>query len=605
MDEIRDQSEVTSETGETRNVEQQSLDDATLEPGAHIEQSGDFQQSEMIQENLVNVVDNEIRAEAEAESTLPGRSATSDNPIPLPNPAAELGGESIPSDSEIKVNPVPIPGGTKPVIETSLPGTDSRSNNPIPLPDPAAELGGESIPSDSEISNIPLPIPGGTKPVIETSLPGSDSRSNNPIPLPDPAAELGGESIPSDSEISVIPLPIPGEKRSEVETPMPGTDSRSNDPIPLPDPAAELGGESIPSDSEISDLPLPIPGEKGFEVETPMPGMDSRSNDPIPLPDPAAELEGEPGQAVGIDDALGDASSEVSEPIREANFQEPLLQQDQELQDTSQEGLQDLGNLMPGDGKVEGGPGDEFGSKEPGSDISGMPGFEGDPGNLTNDPGGPELPPGGIPDGGEMESRGGASGRERYEYVRDLARMGDAGKEMKFEPGAQTPKGSSSPTPQIWDYDEFDSDTKNHENAQVDYLNEMQKQTAARKKVKAAKTPTAKPKTAKPKTPKPKPPKPKPPKPKTQESNPADDGGEYTGSTSPDQKYNPNLISLNTADDMGDAPPDGILPKYQEQVKKAIKESKHSGTRKAGAELVTDPPETDPKKGKDAAEKPG
>ena len=62
---------------------------------------------------------------------------------------------------------------------------------------------------------------------------------------------------------------------------------------------------------------------------------------------------------------------------------------------------------------------------------------------------------------------------------------------------------------------------------------------------------------------------------------------------------------METADDQGDAPPDGVLPEYQEKVKKAIKESKHSGTRRAGAELITDPPESDQQKGKDAADKPG
>ena len=46
MDEINNRFEETSETEQTRNVEQQSLDDATLEPNKYIEQNSDIQQTE-------------------------------------------------------------------------------------------------------------------------------------------------------------------------------------------------------------------------------------------------------------------------------------------------------------------------------------------------------------------------------------------------------------------------------------------------------------------------------------------------------------------------------------------------------------------------------
>ena len=67
---------------------------------------------------------------------------------------------------------------------------------------------------------------------------------------------------------------------------------------------------------------------------------------------------------------------------------------------------------------------------------------------------------------------------------------------------------------------------------------------------------------------------------------------------SPNQKYNPGLISNEEADDMGsNSTPDGVLPKYQEMMKEVLKRAKSLAEKtkvKAGSELLMDPPEHDP-----------
>ena len=460
MDEIRDQSEEISETSETRNVEQQSLDDATLEPGAHVEQSGDFKEAEEIQEALVDI------------------SATASTP-----------------DA--------IEGAT-----------------PLPMPE-SNETGGRD-----EVSATPITLP-----------------------IPEPSEIEQGDVIDNQQEGSINPIPNPG------------------------------GGDVTDSQQEGSISPIPIPGQGKSAGDT----------------------------QTGLQDAIGDASSEVSEPLRELNYQKPILQKGLDQQDTSQEGLQDLDGMLPGmeGANIEGMPGDGFGHREPGSDLTDMPGFGSGSGKLSNDPGGPEMPPDGLPDGGEVMggSSGGSEGR--YNRAKEMANMGP--EPLKYDPAADTigPNEQIDPFNDFGeatasDYDEREKDQKAFEKARVDALNEMQKQAAAKAKTKPA-----------PKKPPPPPPPPPAPKSNTQETSPVGDGGGYSGSTDPNPKYNPDLISQTTADDMsGDPGSDSILPQYRDRVEEAIKESKHSGTKKAGAEVVTDPPEDAPpepglEKGKDAADKPG
>jgi hypothetical protein len=60
------------ESGGARGAEEQALDDATFEPEAYVEQNGDYQQAEAIQENLVSVTENAAKgAEKVGASPLP------------------------------------------------------------------------------------------------------------------------------------------------------------------------------------------------------------------------------------------------------------------------------------------------------------------------------------------------------------------------------------------------------------------------------------------------------------------------------------------------------------------------------------------------------
>jgi len=115
----------TSESTETR-----ALDDATFEPGAHLEQTGDFRQAEAIQTNLETVM-----ASITTETV-------GDLPIPLPHP--EQGGESpqaiLPEDSVAGLNPSIIDG----VLEPPGGGEDDPDNIiPINLPGPQSTAGVE------------------------------------------------------------------------------------------------------------------------------------------------------------------------------------------------------------------------------------------------------------------------------------------------------------------------------------------------------------------------------------------------------------------------------------------------------------------------------
>lgn len=59
------------ESGESRNLEKQELDDATFEPRAHVEQSGDFQQAEAIQDAISNLADGTEMANVPVEPLNP------------------------------------------------------------------------------------------------------------------------------------------------------------------------------------------------------------------------------------------------------------------------------------------------------------------------------------------------------------------------------------------------------------------------------------------------------------------------------------------------------------------------------------------------------
>jgi hypothetical protein len=64
------------------------------------------------------------------------------------------------------------------------------------------------------------------------------------------------------------------------------------------------------------------------------------------------------------------------------------------------------------------------------------------------------------------------------------------------------------------------------------------------------------------------------------------------------QRYDSDLISNTSPDDpSGSETPEGVLPKYAEMVEETMKKMKNVITpeKKIGSEVITDPPEHDPK----------
>ena len=90
MDEISNQFEEIDEISEARSMEQQSLDDATLQPGTYLEQNSSYQQAEEIQSDLVDISRNALEPGADEGAS----------PLPLPGPEDKLLEEDR---SELKV----------------------------------------------------------------------------------------------------------------------------------------------------------------------------------------------------------------------------------------------------------------------------------------------------------------------------------------------------------------------------------------------------------------------------------------------------------------------------------------------------------------------
>ena len=57
MDDLTISTESQFETGESRGVEQQSLNDATYEPSMLVENNGDYEKSEFVQNNFETLVE--------------------------------------------------------------------------------------------------------------------------------------------------------------------------------------------------------------------------------------------------------------------------------------------------------------------------------------------------------------------------------------------------------------------------------------------------------------------------------------------------------------------------------------------------------------------
>ncbi len=154
MEDTKNTPEQNIEANEIRNTTNESLDDATYEPRAHVENSGDYTQSEDIQRTLAELAENEERGLAE-QTEIRGDldSTTSDQdeedkdeatPINLPGPQPANEDVALsPDDVKLSEEPEPGPDPFKDVSDLPIPVFNEDDGNvdvspiPVPLPNPA------------------------------------------------------------------------------------------------------------------------------------------------------------------------------------------------------------------------------------------------------------------------------------------------------------------------------------------------------------------------------------------------------------------------------------------------------------------------------------
>ena len=138
---------------EVESVENQALQDATLEPGTRIESTVSYAQSEQIESSLKEVLQGDPAAQAGSE--------VSATPINLPNPVEDEGGETPAGrpGSEVSATPINLPN---PVEERTGVEQVGRSGSevsatPINLPNPVEDERGRNTSRKTPAARFPLP----------------------------------------------------------------------------------------------------------------------------------------------------------------------------------------------------------------------------------------------------------------------------------------------------------------------------------------------------------------------------------------------------------------------------------------------------------------
>ena len=215
--------------------EQRALDEATLDPRAQIEQTGNIAQSEEIQTTMTSLIETTMAVQAAVELQPTGTIEAL--PLPLPSPAEQVSGLPI---------PIPSPDET---IEAT----------PITLPIPKPEDAG----SAETIDDVPLrnPSPSGVRDLPDPVPSPDETIEATPITLPIPKPEDAGsaETIddvplrnPSPSGVRDLPDPVPSPNETIEATPI-------TLPIPKPEEAASAGLIlSMPANDVFTGLEAPL-----------------------------------------------------------------------------------------------------------------------------------------------------------------------------------------------------------------------------------------------------------------------------------------------------------------------------------------------------------
>jgi len=124
------------ESGESRDAEKQELEDATNEPRARVEQSGDYQQAEAIQDALTQLTDGVEPADVPVQPVNP---LGEEEDLPLPCPPGDLpegSGKLAEEGKYYAPNPGKAEGDNSYIPEDGDPGEQQikpLENNPATL----------------------------------------------------------------------------------------------------------------------------------------------------------------------------------------------------------------------------------------------------------------------------------------------------------------------------------------------------------------------------------------------------------------------------------------------------------------------------------------
>ncbi len=191
MEEMEIQSQDGLRPGEnSEGKESESLNDATFEPGSLVEQTGDFQQSEAIQTNLSEVINNAVNQTTEQSGTSgvkgPGGDGVAVTPINLPREAnVATGGVHGGGGDGVAITPINLPGGADVAIGgVHGGGGDGVAITPINLPGGAdVATGGVHGGGGDGVAITPINLPGGANVANgEIHGPGGDGVASPNIP---------------------------------------------------------------------------------------------------------------------------------------------------------------------------------------------------------------------------------------------------------------------------------------------------------------------------------------------------------------------------------------------------------------------------------------
>ena len=329
-------------------VEDQALEDATHEPGAHIEETQIIEQAEAVEEALTEAMDGEDEDAPPAES---GSTSYSPNPGVPEGEGGWLGtgDDEVPPDVQMTeplresgpAEETEIPDGIEVKLASEDDGTVDRNDHPM-VEDPELTEA-TSKDDDDEDEATPINLPG---PVAETPGSSGGQVADEPTHGPNPIADLadnpdlspgvdgnlpGEENAPGgpgsgDVAATPINIPKPGGDVSAtpINIPKPGGDVSAT-PINIPKPGGDVAGYDDPGDPPPPpDLSPGVDGNLPEEENAPSgPGGGDVSATPINIPKPGGNVAGhkEPGDPPPPPDLRGDTELSPDDVKIDENLQ--------------------------------------------------------------------------------------------------------------------------------------------------------------------------------------------------------------------------------------------------------------------------------------------